>query len=324
MKFIKTTMAVATLALTAASAAGCGSAKSSAPSAGGTSANSKAVLATISKTPITRAQLTAFVDGTQFMQGTQFPNTKAEQKLELKALVAQTVVTKWVLAHQLTTQKKAEAQAQGIIKTDIKARIGSTAQYKNLLKSAHLTPAALTNYLTAQMLAEAAFAKATKDIKAPSLKQEQAYYQSHHSQFTTPAEDKLSEILVKKESLAKELLGKVKSGTAFASLAKHYSILPSTFKGGSLGYQQVSSTSMGQAMYKAVQNMQVGQYKIYHDTKGYHLIWLESTKPASVQSFTKVKSHIATALTQNLDDQAYQKFVKGLVKGEHIQYAKGW
>jgi parvulin-like peptidyl-prolyl isomerase len=282
-----------------------------------------AALATVNNAPVTHKQVTEFVNGTEFMQGTSFPSTKKEQKLELKAVVAQVAVNQWVLNHHLTTTKAAKKQAQSILTSDIEAQIGSASELSGLLKEEHLTKAELTSYLTNQVIAESAFEKAVKTVKAPTTKQEEAYYKANKSSFMNSPEDEVSDILVKSKTLAATILKEAKAGTSFASLAKEYSIASNGKKGGTLGYEDVG-TSMGEDLYTTLSSMKAGQFGSYHDSKGYYIVWLQATKPATEEAFSKVKSEISTDVSQNLDDQAYENFVKKLEKKDTIRYAKGW
>lgn len=285
--------------------------------------SSASSLATINNKPVTQAEVTNFVDGTEFMQGTQFPTTKKEKALELKAVVAQEAVTQWVLQHHLTTEKAAQKQASTILTGTIEPQVGSASQLNSLLKSDHLTKSKFASYLANQVIAESAFTKTSKTVKKPTLAQEQAFYQSNKTQFTSPPEDEVSDILVKTQSLANSILKKAKSGTPFASLAKQYSIESNSKKGGSLGYLAVSGSSMSQGMYTAVQSLKKGQFATYHGTKGYHVVWVQATKASTVQPFSKVKSTVVADVTQSLDGKAYQAFVAKLEKKDAIHYGKG-
>lgn len=297
------------------SAAGCGS------GAAGSSAGPSA-LATINHQPVTQQDLNNFVAGTEFMQGTKFSSTTAEKKLELKAVVAQMAVRQWVLSHHLTTTKAAAKEAQTILKTNIEGQVGSSAALGRLLANVHLTKSGLVQYLTYQVVDEAAFQKSTKGVKAPTSAQEHAYYTANKSQFATPPQDQISEILVKSQALADALLAKAKSGSSFASLAKQYSLAASGKSGGSLGFESANSTTMGPSLYQAVSKLKAGDYATYHGAKGYYVVWVQATKPASYQTFTQVKSQIAATVTQTLDSQAYQSFVKKLEAADHIHYSR--
>lgn len=289
----------------------------------GTTTNTatKAALATINNKPVTQAEMTNFVAGTEFMQGTKFPTTTKEKALELKAVVAQQAVNQWVMKKHLITTSAAQKQAHGIVST-ITKQVGSSAKLKSLLKTDKLTPSTFENYLTNQVIAETGYKHVTKGVKAPTTAQEQAYYQKNKTQFQGPPQDEISDILVKSNALASSILKKAKAGTSFAALAKQYSIASNGSKGGSLGYLNVSGTSMSHGMYSAVASLKKGQFATYHGTKGYHVIWVQNTKSPAVQPFSKVKTQVATDLTQTKDSTVYQSFVTHLEKKDTIHYHK--
>lgn len=315
MKMSSVAMGISAVAILAG-VAGCGT--QSHPTA-------DATVATINHTTVTKSQLTNFVLGTEFMQGASFPSTTKEQKLEAKALVAQEAANQWALSHHLITQKKAQAQANTILKSQIESQTGGSSGLTSLLKSHKMTLSQFKSYLVQEVISDSAYSKAIKGVKAPTLQQEQAFYNANKSQdFTNPPQDELSDILVKTSSLANQILSQAKSGTSFATLAKKYSIASNGKKGGSLGYEAVSATSMSQGLYSAVQTMKVGQYATYKGTQGYHVIWLQATKPASVQSFASVKSEIQSQLQGQADDAAYQTWVNNLEKHDKITYAKNY
>lgn len=311
MKLRRMGLAAAGLALTTAGLAACGT----------TSSASAKSLATINGHPVTQKDVTNFVEGTEFMNQERFPTTATEKKAELKAVVAQQAVNDWVLSHHLTTEKKARTEAKTILSSEIQSSIGSSAELDSLLKQDHLSQSGLVQYLTNQVIAESAFQKVSKGVKAPTTAQEKAFYVANKSQFESVPQDKIGDIVVKSNSLAQSLLKQLKSGASFATLADKYSIV-ATKNGGNLGYLDVSTSAMSEGMYSAVQGMKAGQYTTYHGTKGYHVIWLEAVKPAAVEPFAKVQSTVKTDVTQNLDDQAYQKFVTSLEKKDTVHYAK--
>jgi len=286
--------------------AGCGTQSTSA---------SSTTVATIGKTSVTSAELTNFVDGTEFLQGTTFPTTKSEKTLEVKALVAQTAVNQWALSHHLITVKKAQIQAKSMIKNNIESQVGGQSGLTTLLKSHHLTNAGLLEYVTNQEVSASAFSKVTKDVKAPTLSQEQSYYKANESTFENAPEDEISDIVVKTQSLANKILSDAKSGTSFASLAREYSISSTGKSGGSLGYLGLSSTSgISQGMYNAVQGLKAGAFTTYHGTQGYHVLWIQAIKPSTLQPFASVESEIKSEVQQTKDDSVYQAWTQKLEK----------
>ncbi len=289
--------------------AGCGTAAAAKP----------LTVAEVQQQPITKAQLTNFVAMTEFFQGTTLPNNSQEKTLEVKALVQQTAVNQWALAHKLITMKKASSQANQLITSQIEAQVGGAKGLDQLLKSKHLTFATLQTYVTDQMVTQSAFTYATKNVKAPTTASEQQYYQKNKTQFTNPQQDEIRDIVVKSKSEAATILSQVQHGANFAQLATKDSIASTGKSGGSLGYLPVSPTGgMSLGMYQAVQSMKVGQYTTYQGSQGYHVIQLEATKPATVSPFSQVQSQVSSVLLQQSQDTVYQAFASKVEKSMKI------
>ncbi|MCY0879886.1 MAG: peptidyl-prolyl cis-trans isomerase [Firmicutes bacterium] len=281
-------------------------------------------LATVNDQAVTAADVANFVNGTEFLQGETFATSSKEKALELKAVVAQTAVNQWALKKHLTTMAKAKSQVNNIITKVLEPEVGGASTLKSLLSSHHLTLSSLKSYLTQEVISDSAYTEVTKHVKGPTVAQEKAYYKSNRDLFATPPEDEISDILVKTSSLAQSILKKAESGVPFATLAKEYSIASNAKTGGSMGYQAVSGSSMSQGMYDTVTKMKVGQFATYHGSQGYHVVWLQATKPAGYEPFSSstVRKEIKATLLQNLDDKAYQAFVNKLEAHDKIVYHK--
>ncbi len=291
----------------------------------GTNASSPAAqdVATVQKQPVTTAQLTNFVAMTEFFQGSTLPNNKQEKALEVKALVQQTAVNQWALAHHLITMKSASNQASKLIKTQIESQVGGAKGLDQLLKSKHLAFSTLQTYVTQQMVTQSAFTYATKKVKAPTTAAEEQYYNKNKVQFTNPQQDEINDIVVKTQATANNLLSELQHGANFAQLAQKNSISSTAKSGGNLGYLPVSPQGgMSLPMYEAVLSMKVGQYKIYHGSQGYHVIELQATKPSTVTPFSQVQSQVKSLLLQQSQDNVYQAFANKVEKSMKITINK--
>ncbi|NMP20867.1 peptidyl-prolyl cis-trans isomerase [Sulfobacillus harzensis] len=284
------------------------------------SASGSATVATVNGQKVTQNDVNLFVKGLEFMQGQTLPTSSKEKALEVKAVVAQTAVNQWAIKHHLITEKKAKSEANQFISSNIEAQVGGKSGLTQLLKSKNLTFAQFQSYIADQMVAQSVFTKVTKNVKAPTTAQEQSYYQKNKSSFTTPPQDEVSDIVVKTNALAQKLLKEAKGGSSFATLAKHYSIASTGKSGGSLGY--LPATSMSSGMAKTLSGMKVGQYATYHGSQGYHVIWLQATKPSAVAPFSKVQSEIQSLLQQQSADTVYQNWTKKMEKSQHITIKK--
>lgn len=113
-------------------------------------------------------------------------------------------------------------------------------------------------------------------------------------------EYKVKHILVEKESDAKNLISKLKSGASFDELAKANSKDPgSAAKGGELDW--VSSTSLVPEFSKAMTSLNKGQMTQtpVKSQFGWHIILLEDIRDAKVPTIQELKPQLTQMLTQD-------------------------
>lgn len=131
------------------------------------------------------------------------------------------------------------------------------------------------------------------------------HYEERAVQYKRP-EAKVRHILVKEESLAAEIVEKLKSGADFAKLANEHSLDPgSKARGGDLGWTQQGRTVP--EFDKASFEGPVGQVQPPVQTNfGYHIIEVQERRDAT--PFEDVKDQIE----QELSQEVQQKFLEEL------------
>lgn len=129
-------------------------------------------------------------------------------------------------------------------------------------------------------------------------------------------EIKARHILVSQESIAKEVLAKVKKGDDFSALAKEYSIDPSTApKGGDLGY--FVTGSMVAPFEEAAFSLKIGETSgIVKSDFGYHIIKLTDSR---LRKFPGDEKNIDKAALTDKQDKAFQKWFMGVKKKAKIE-----
>lgn len=183
-----------------------------------------------------------------------------------------------------------------------KSSIKDSKEYKKALES-----------IKSNLAFELWMQKKIKNIKI-TKNEKLSFYKENKDKFKS--EDKLtaSHILLKDEKTAKEvisILNKVKNKKAkFIELAKSKSTGPTGANGGSLG--EFSAKQMVPAFSKAAMNLKIGSYtKSPVKTQfGYHVIYLENKKIASVKKFKEVEQQI----TKNLLQKKIGEFVVSKTK----------
>ncbi|HIF18694.1 MAG TPA: peptidylprolyl isomerase [Cycloclasticus sp.] len=127
-------------------------------------------------------------------------------------------------------------------------------------------------------------------------------------------EIKASHILVKEESIAKEVIEKLNKGEKFAALAKSYSTGPTGPKGGDLGW--FTPQRMVPEFSQAVLAMKDNEYtkQAVRTQFGWHIILRTGQREGTPPTFEEVKPNITAALEQ----EHIQKHINELRKSANI------
>lgn len=135
-----------------------------------------------------------------------------------------------------------------------------------------------------------------------------AEYKTYLENFSDVEEVKVAHILVDNEKLAKELIGKLNKGTAFADLAKENSQDGSAENGGELGY--FAKSDVVPAFAEAAFALPVGTYSkapVKTDF-GFHIIKVDEKRVRPPAEFAQVKPY----LEQELQRTILEEMVQGL------------
>lgn len=151
------------------------------------------------------------------------------------------------------------------------------------------------------------------------------YYESHIDQFKEDPLVRASHILIRATgddagdyAKAKDILGRIKNGEDFASLAKQYSDDPHAQQGGDLGF-----FSRGQHIKeidKAAFSLPVGQVSdIIKSKLGYHIITVKQRKKERVRPLSEVQEEIENVILKEKASQLWDEWIKSLKKKSYIE-----
>ena len=87
-----------------------------------------------------------------------------------------------------------------------------------------------------EMRRERLVANLAAQVPEPGDAEVQAYYEHHQGEFRSGEEVRVRQILVHDESLAADIVAKLKAGTPFADLSIQYSRAPNAKRGGEIGF----------------------------------------------------------------------------------------
>jgi peptidyl-prolyl cis-trans isomerase C len=168
------------------------------------------------------------------------------------------------------------------------------------------------------LLARLLLDKMTKDSPAPSEGDGKKYFEQNKAEFSTPESIKLHHILVENEKEAKDVLARLKKGEKFAEIATQISICPSKAKGGDLDW--MPKGNLVPEIEEVAFKMKKGQVEGPVKSKfGYHILFLEDSKPAEEASFDQVKEYIIEQLKYQKQQEQYEKIADSLRKKMNVQ-----
>ena len=285
MKFIKSTLLLASaasvLALSACNASKDEKAAASAAAPASAAAQAEASVATVNGTPISKSRIDMLIKQGGAQGQPDSPDTR---KAILDQLTMQMVIAE-------------EAVKKGLDKTpDVTEKL-------EVIKQSILANAYVQDYIKNNPVTEEAMKAEYERIKAT----------------ITGTEYKARHILVEKESEAKEIIAKLKKdSSAFAKLAMEKSKdTGSKVRGGELGWFDLSR--MVPEFGAAVSKLEKGAItqEPVKTQFGYHVIQLEDSKPVEAPPFDEVKG----ALSQQLAQQNLKKQLDDLKGKAKIEIA---
>ena len=151
------------------------------------------------------------------------------------------------------------------------------------------------------------------------------YYNKNKDEFKEKASVHARHILVKTKAKAEKIISELKglSGQKlkekFIELAKEDSIGPSGPKGGDLGY--FTKGQMVPAFSKRVFSMKKGTVTLtpVKTQFGYHVIYLQNKKPATIRPFNEVKTFIEERLKMEKFKKVFKEKMDALQKSAVIK-----
>ena len=165
------------------------------------------------------------------------------------------------------------------------------------------------------------FVSARITILTPEIEK---YYKDHTSDFTTPDEAALSEIIIQAdvdsaaESQANEIYRRLQEGEPFSAMASQYSKGPTANKGGSIGTFIVSDLRAD--MLAAIKDLKEGDISKPQKTEeGYVIYHIDTRNYASLKPMDEVKEEIKELLYQERFNPEFDRFIAQLKEDAYIQ-----
>jgi parvulin-like peptidyl-prolyl isomerase len=199
-------------------------------------------------------------------------------------------------------------------------------RFQAALKQEGMTMADLRRNLERQMFVSQVQQRDIADKISVTEDESKAYYEAHKTEFTTPSQITLREILVevptsdqginvarddeakgKTEEIRKRLLG----GEPFAKVAGEVSDAPSKANGGLIG--PVNHDELAAALQALVDKLKVGELtEVIRTTRGYQILKLEARTEMQIRTFEDARDDISNKVGETKMAGERLKFIEKL------------
>jgi peptidyl-prolyl cis-trans isomerase C len=129
-----------------------------------------------------------------------------------------------------------------------------------------------------EMRRQRLIANLTAEIPEPSDSEIQTYYQQHQSEFRSGEEVRVRQILVNDETVANDILDKLKKGASFEELSTEFSRAPNAKRGGEIGF--VSRGEVPKMFEDEIFRLKAGEIsEIIRTDSSFHIFKVDERRP---------------------------------------------
>ncbi len=204
--------------------------------------------------------------------------------------------------------------------------ITDEAQFQAALKQEGITEADLRRNIERSMMVSQVQRNEVVGRIGVTDEEARAFYDEHRSEFTTPAEITLREILIEVPSTAQgvnvaqddeakaraeEVRKRLLAGEPFPRLAAEFSVSGSKANGGLIGPFQTDE--LAPQLQELLGKLKVGEIaEVIRTQRGYQIFKLESRTETKIRTFEEARGSIAERVTEAKSRAALQKYLDGL------------
>ena len=216
-------------------------------------------------------------------------------------------------------------------------KLESEEQFQAALKQEGLTLADLRKNLERQMVWQRVQQNEVVNKVAMTEDEAHAYYDSHLTEFTTPAAVTLREILISPpadargvnvaaeeaaQTRADAIRARALAGENFDTLAADFSDSPSRANGGLIGPIKLDDLSTD--LRKMIEAMKIGEVPApLRTTRGFQILKLESSSPRQTLAFEQAREQIADRVLGNKRKREFLKYLEKLRAQAIIEWKNG-
>lgn len=208
------------------------------------------------------------------------------------------------------------------------------AQFQAALKQEGMTLADLRRQIERNMMLSQVQRSEVVEKISVSEEEARAYYDARRTEFTTPSELTLREILIEvptsdrgvnvaqdeeARERAIEIRKRLLNGEPFPRLAAEFSASPSKANGGLIG--PIKSEELAPELQKLLDSVKVGDVaEVIRTTRGYQILKVESRTETKIRTFEEARSAITSRVIESKQRAALQRYLDTLREQATIRF----
>lgn len=216
------------------------------------------------------------------------------------------------------------AQRNGILvrKEDIEAEVNSIRAFypddltfRKALAEQNLSFQEWSDRLKASLLQKLVVQKLKEGIEEPTTEELKIFYESNKDLFRQPEKVRISQIVLKTENDANQILDELKKGKKLEEMANQYSTTPEAMQNGDLGWIEKGTMEVFDKAFAMRKGQRSGVLKSPY---GFHIIEVTDKRSESLAEFDEVKGVILKRIMEKKEQATYSQWLEFEIKNAKI------
>ena len=212
--------------------------------------------------------------------------------------------------------------------------ITDEVQFQAALKQEGVTEADLRRNLERSMMVSQVQRNEVVEKISVTDEESRVFYDAHRTEFTTPSEMTLREILIEvpasdrginvaqddeARAKANEIRKRIAGGEPFPRLAAEFSASPSKANGGLIG--PIRSDDLAPQLQQLLDKVKIGDVaEVIRTQRGYQILKVESRTDTKIRTFDEARSAIVERIVESKRRAAMQRYLDGLRETASIDW----
>ncbi|MCX5866496.1 MAG: peptidyl-prolyl cis-trans isomerase [Proteobacteria bacterium] len=277
------------------------------------------IVAVVEGAPVTLSELNQFIARSSAVPNPSLPGPD-DRKRWLEFLIEDRLIEKEAEKIGVTVSEPEVDQA---ITELLQANSLALPDLKNLLKERGLSEAEYRREISRELIRNRVLAREIQSRVFLSEDKVRTYYLENISRFSTPPQQRISQIFISRsrpqaEERLKKLERLLQEGKDFAELAREFSDDPSRQNGGDIGYFALSE--LKPELREALARLPLKKPSAPVRTEeGFHLLLVTGLKAGAPTPFAEVKSQVTEELYNREVDRGFRSWLEGIKSRAKIE-----